>query len=86
MTKRLVEVFSAGCYACEDAVKQVKDLTCECEVAIYDLSDKARKGEYETKAKAYGIQSVPSVVINGKLLDCCNSKGFTIGMLQTEGI
>lgn len=82
----MVEVFLAGCYACKDAAKQVKDLTCECEEAVYDLSDKVWKGEDETKVKSYGIQSVPAVMVNGKLLDCCNSRGFTIGMLQPEGI
>lgn len=38
MAKRLIEVFAAGCYVCDNAVKQIKELACpNCEVIVYDL-------------------------------------------------
>ena len=38
MTKRLVEVFTAGCPLCDETVKLVGELACDkCEVQIYDL-------------------------------------------------
>lgn len=37
--KRQVEVFTAGCYVCDDVVKQVKALACaNYEVIVYDLN------------------------------------------------
>lgn len=69
MAKRLVEVFTAGCSVCEGAVEQVKDLACDnCEVVVYDLNKKCETLECETKAKEYGVKSVPAVAINGKLV------------------
>lgn len=82
MAKRLVEVFTSGCYVCEDVVKQVKDLACSnCEVIVYDLNKKC-----ETKAKAYGVKSIPTVAINGKLVDCCKNKGIDIDTLKAAGL
>lgn len=38
MTKRLVEVFIAGCPLCNETVKLVRELACSnCELKIYDL-------------------------------------------------
>jgi hypothetical protein len=40
MTKRLVEIFVAGCSLCDETVKLVRDLACSnCEVKIYDLRE-----------------------------------------------
>lgn len=71
MTKRTVEVFTAGCPCCDDAVKAVQAAACpSCDVQILDMrADKAA----QAKAKQYGINSVPAVVINGQLADCCRS-------------
>jgi protein-disulfide isomerase len=78
MAKRLVEVFTSGCYLCEDVVKQVKDLACDkCEVVVY---------ECETKAKHYGVKSVPAVAINGKLVDCCKNNEIDIESLKVTGL
>lgn len=38
MSKRLVEVFTAGCPLCDQTVKLVRELACSnCEVQVYDL-------------------------------------------------
>ena len=87
MAKRLVEVFTSGCYVCEGVVKQVKDLACSnCEVIVYDLNKKCDTNECETKAKAYGVKSVPAVAINGKLVDCCSNNGINIDTLKAAGL
>ncbi|KRG13408.1 glutaredoxin [Virgibacillus soli] len=87
MVKRLVEVFTAGCSVCEGAVQQVKDLACDnCEVVVYDLNKKCDTLECEAKAKEYGVKSVPTVAINGKLVDCCNNNGINIDALKAAGL
>ena len=73
MTKRLVEVFIAGCPLCDEAVKLVRELACSnCEVKIYDLHQ-GNKAEKE-KMTQYGIHRVPAVVVDGKLAECCSSQ------------
>ncbi|MEW6522056.1 MAG: thioredoxin family protein [Bacillota bacterium] len=75
MVKRKVEVFSAGCPVCRDAVKLVQELACEqWEVVVYDLSCGCASNEGPGKAAAYGIARVPAVVIDGKLVQCCQSQ------------
>ncbi len=72
MTKRKVEVFTSGCYLCEETVKLVKDLACpSCEVVVYNLADPCESKECLDKAKEYGISAVPTVVVDGKIADCC---------------
>lgn len=87
LAKRLIEVFTAGCYVCENAVKEIKALACSnCEVKVYDLNKKCDTNKCETKAKQYGINSVPAVAIDGKLVDCCSNKGINIEALKRAGL
>jgi hypothetical protein len=87
MAKKLVEVFISDCYVCEGVVKQVKDLACSnCEVVVYDLNKKCDTNECEDKAKAYGVQSVPAVAIDGKLVDCCKNNGIDMDTLKAAGL
>jgi len=66
-----VEVFSAGCSVCKDTIEMVKRLASKHEVVIHDMN----KPEVATKAKTYGVGSVPAVVIDGKLASCCAGRG-----------
>jgi hypothetical protein len=87
MAKRLVEVFTAGCFVCDGVVKQVKDLACDnCEVVVYDLNKKCDTNECEEKAKVYGVQAVPAVAVNGELIDCCKNNGIDIDALKAAGV
>lgn len=87
MAKRIVEVFTAGCYLCEQAVQQVKEQACpNCEVKVYDLNKKCETGECEEKAKQYGIETVPAVAINGQLADCCSNRGINLEVLKSAGL
>ena len=70
--KRRIEVFSAGCSACHEAVELVKRIAGSShEVEIVDM----HKHEVASRVKHYGIQSVPAVVIDGKLAACCAGRG-----------
>jgi len=87
MAKRLIEVFTAGCYVCEKAVNEIKALACpNCEVKVYDLNKKCETGECEVKAKEYGVNSIPAVAIDGKLISCCTNRGIDIEALKTAGL
>ena len=75
MAQRRVEVFIAGCPLCDETVKLVKDLACDnCDVQIYDLRKGCTTNECRDKAANYGIYRVPAVVVDGKLVECCESQ------------
>ena len=85
--KRLIEIFTAGCYICENAVKEIKTLACpNCEVKVYDLNKKCDTNECVEKAEQYGVKSVPAVAINGKLVDCCSNRGIDYESLKRAGL
>ncbi|MCH8169715.1 MAG: thioredoxin family protein [Bacteroidetes bacterium] len=72
-----IKIFSAGCKICNGVENQVRKIIEETDTLIvYNLSDEKHSSEYYKTAESYGINSVPSVVVNGKLLGCCNSGGF----------
>ncbi len=67
MANRKVEVFTAGCPACEPVVEMVKSMACEyCDVTVYSVAEK-RDGVNDM-IKQYGISSLPAVVVDGRLL------------------
>ncbi len=82
-TKRKIEIFSAGCPTCQEAVKRVQNLACsDCEVNILDMNDPA----IASRAKGLGVRSVPAVAIDGKLADCCAGRGPDAATLKAAGI
>ena len=81
--KRIVEVFSAGCPACEPTVELVKSIACpSCEVQVLDMHEPA----VAAKARQYGVRAVPAVVIDGKLAACCINGGPDEATLRAEGL
>ncbi|MCK5193290.1 MAG: thioredoxin family protein [Desulfobulbaceae bacterium] len=83
MTTRKIEVFSAGCPLCEDAVKLVNSLACpSCDVTVVDMKDI----QGMTRARELGVKSVPAVAINGKLADCCAGRGPDEATLRGAGL
>lgn len=81
--KRKVEIFSAGCAACEDTIVLVKDLACSsCEVEVLDM----KRADVAARAKALGVRSVPAVAIDGKLADCCAGRGPQADTLKAAGL
>ncbi|MBI3778370.1 MAG: thioredoxin family protein [Gammaproteobacteria bacterium] len=82
-TKRQIEVFSAGCPVCEDAIALVRRLACSsCEVTVLDV----KKPDVAARAKRLGIRSVPAVTVNGALADCCTGRGPDEKTLRAAGI
>jgi len=81
--KRKIEVFSAGCPVCDDTVKLVNNLACpSCEINVLDM----KTPEVAERAKTLGIRSVPAVVIDGKLADCCSGRGPDEATLKAAGL
>ncbi len=81
--QRLVEVFSAGCAVCEEAIEQVRALACSsCDVQILDMQDVG----VAKRAGDLGIRSVPAVAIDGKLADCCAGRGPDEAALRAAGL
>lgn len=83
MSKRKVEIFSAGCPACQETIELVNKIACpSCEISVLDMhSDNVAK-----RAKSLGVHRVPAVLIDGKLADCCEGKGPTEISLKSAGI
>jgi hypothetical protein len=81
--KRKVEVFSAGCPACQEVIALVRGLACpSCDVTVLDMNDP----NVASRARGLGIRSVPAVVIDGKLADCCQGRGPDAATLQAAGL
>ena len=70
--KRQIEVFIAGCPICYDAIDLVNRLAGpDDEVTISDMT----RSVVADRAKELDIRSIPCVVIDGEVPDCCQ-KGF----------
>lgn len=83
MKKRTIELFTAGCPACEEAVKLVSSLACpSCELAVLDMRTDAAA---QAKAAKYGVKRVPAVAVDGKLADCCQG-GVDADVLRRLGV
>lgn len=83
-THRKVEIFSAGCPLCEEAVRLVQEIACSsCETTIVHLmSDPEGAG----RARALGVRSLPAVAIDGKLAACCSGGGVDETSLRSAGV
>lgn len=81
--KRKIEIFSAGCPICNAAVEMVNRNACQnCEVNVLDMKEPVVAGI----AKNLGLRSVPAVVIDGKLADCCAGRGPDEATLKATGL
>jgi hypothetical protein len=80
---RKVEVFSAGCSACQEAVEQIRQAAgSTAEVVVLDMKDT----RVSLRAKELGIRSVPAVLIDGKVADCCAGRGIDMQVLRAAGL
>ncbi|HFE45567.1 MAG TPA: hypothetical protein ENJ18_08735 [Nannocystis exedens] len=83
MSQRNVEIFSAGCSACESTIALVNSIVCSsCEVSILDMKDPA----VAERAQQLGIKRVPAVVVDGVLAGCCAASGPTEEGLRAAGV
>lgn len=78
-----IEVFTAGCPLCEEALKTVRESACpNCEVTVYNLND----GQGKAEAERYGVTRVPTVVVNGKIAGCCEGGAVNADDLRAAGV
>lgn len=82
-TAHQIDVYTAGCPLCEDAVETARRLaTTEQTVTVHDLRDK----DAAERAARLGVRSVPAVVVDGRLAGCCTSGGVSEAGLRAEGV
>lgn len=83
MSRRKIEVFSAGCPACQDAVELVERVAGgSADVSVLDMHEQ----DVAARAKELGVQSVPAVAIDGRLADCCTGRGVDEATLRNQGL
>lgn len=81
--KRKIEIFSAGCPACDVAIQVVKRIACpSCEMEVLDM----HQPEVAARAEQLGIRRVPAIVIDGKLAECCATGGVDEAVLLAAGV
>ena len=81
--KRRVEIFSAGCPACDEVVNLVQEMRCpSCDVSVLDMNEP----EVAKRARGLDIRSVPAVVVDGQLAGCCQGSGPSRDELRAAGI
>lgn len=81
--KRKIKIFSAGCPVCVEAIDLVNQITCpSCDVSVLDM----KEPDVSNKAKNLGIRSVPAVVIDGKVANCCSGRGVDETVLRSAGV
>lgn len=82
-TKRKIEIYSAGCPVCRETIGAIQDNACpSCDIVILDMNDPI----VADRAKRIGVKSVPAVVIDGQLADCCSGRGPNIEILKSAGL
>lgn len=81
--KRQIEIFSAGCRTCKETIKLVQSLACDsCEIKVHDMNARG----VAARAKKYGVQRLPAIVINGKLAECCSNRPVEPKALRSAGL
>ncbi|GJL61768.1 MAG: hypothetical protein NPIRA04_04220 [Nitrospirales bacterium] len=82
-TTRHIEIFSAGCQVCEETITLVNQLACtSCEVTVLDMKEEA----VSSRAKQLAIRTVPAVVVDGQLAECCAGNGPSESALRAAGV
>jgi hypothetical protein len=79
---RTIEIFSAGCAACQETIDLVNRVACPpCDVRILDMHDAVA-----SRARQLGIRSIPAVVVDGELADCCAGRGPSEAALRAAAL
>jgi len=81
--RRRIEIFTAGCGVCDEAVSRVRRLACDsCEIVVRDMADPTNA------ARAYdlGVRSLPAVAVEDRLAACCAGHGLDEATLRAAGL
>ena len=82
MNKR-IEVFSAQCPCCEDAVRFVKEIAAPSDqITVIEMNNAAGY----RRAKEIGVAHVPAVAVDGRLASCCSDSGVDAEVLRSLGV
>lgn len=82
-TKRKIEIYSAGCPTCQESIQLIRAAACpSCEIEVLDMQVQS----IAKRAQRLGIRSLPAVVIDGILADCCSTRGPDLATLQAAGL
>lgn len=82
--KRKIEIFTDGCPVCDEQVVKIKEASCSsCEIEVLNVKESP---EALKKSKAYKINSLPGVVIDGVLAKCCSNGGIDVNVLKSLGL
>ncbi len=74
-----IEVFTAGCALCDDALETVKRIAPTATITVHDMG----QGAALKRAEELGVRSVPAVAIDGALAACCSGRGVDEAVLAT---
>ena len=81
--KRKIEIFNAGCPACDEAVETVKRIACpSCETEVLNMNEP----QVAARAEQLGISRVPAILIDGQLAECCAAGAVDEHVLRAAGI
>jgi hypothetical protein len=70
--RKKIEIFTSGCSICNETVEMVKRIVgSNHHIEIRDM----HQGHIAGRAKQLGIKSVPGIIVDGKLADCCAGRG-----------
>ena len=87
VSKRTIEVFTAGCHLCDEAVEQVRALACpSCELVVHDLAVDCEDNTCIDRARELRISKVPAVVVEGSVAHCCSAEAISYEGLKALGI
>lgn len=81
--KRHIEVFSAGCPACQDGIQLVNRLAGSThQVEVHDM----HQPQAASRTASLDIRSVPAILIDGQLASCCSGRGSDEATLRAAGL
>ncbi len=75
-----IEIFSAGCVCCNKTIEMVRTIADdEDEVIVLNMSEPV----VTERAIELGIRSVPTILIDGEIADCCSNRGPDRKIIQS---
>lgn len=84
---KTIEIFTAGCPVCEPIVGMVKEMASSGDkITIHNLATQCESKTCVKKANEYGVERLPAIAVNGKLIGCCKNVGITKDDLVNAGI
>jgi hypothetical protein len=78
-----VEIFTAGTFLCKDAMRKVRAVAFpSVRIVEYNILEMDEDDPGFRRAIEYGIASVPTVVVDGKIARFCVREPITEGNLR----